>query len=66
MAFELTRFGVAADYESRGQEFESLRARQIATIQNKTANSGLDRQFVVGPLLAQLSGEVKLRQADFG
>jgi hypothetical protein len=28
----------ALDYESRGQEFESLRARQIATIQNKTAN----------------------------
>ena len=30
----------APDYESGGQEFESLRARQIATIQNKTANSG--------------------------
>jgi hypothetical protein len=28
----------ALDYESRGQEFESLRARQIATIQNKTTN----------------------------
>src|SRR6266852_3004049 len=28
----------ALDYESRGQEFESLRARQIATIPNKTAN----------------------------
>jgi hypothetical protein len=28
----------ALDYESRGQEFESLRARQIATIRNKTAN----------------------------
>src|ERR1700731_1345030 len=28
----------APDYESGGQEFESLRARQIATIQNKTAN----------------------------
>jgi hypothetical protein len=26
------------DYESGGQEFESLRARQIATIENKTAN----------------------------
>ena len=29
------------DYELGGQEFESLWARQIATIQNKTANSGL-------------------------
>src|ERR1700682_3342699 len=29
----------ALDYESRGQEFESLRARHFATIQNKTANS---------------------------
>src|SRR5260370_8916617 len=29
----------ALDYESRGQEFESLRARQFATIRNKTANS---------------------------
>jgi hypothetical protein len=30
----------ARDYESRGQRFESFRARQIATIQNKTANYG--------------------------
>jgi hypothetical protein len=29
----------ALDYESRGQEFESLRARQISTIPNKTANN---------------------------
>ena len=29
----------APDYESGGQEFESLRARHFATIQNKTANS---------------------------
>src|ERR1700723_4468693 len=28
----------APDYESGGQEFESLRARHFATIQNKTAN----------------------------
>jgi hypothetical protein len=28
----------APDYESGGQEFESLRARQIATIQNIIAN----------------------------
>ncbi len=29
----------ALDYESRGQEFESLRARHFATTPNKTANS---------------------------
>jgi len=29
---------LAPDYESGGQDFESLRARQISTIQNKTAN----------------------------
>src|SRR6202011_5767000 len=28
----------ALDYESRGQEFESLRARHLSTIQNKTTN----------------------------
>src|SRR5882724_1273981 len=28
----------APDYESGGQEFESLRARHFSTIQNKTAN----------------------------
>jgi hypothetical protein len=47
----------ALDYESRGQEFESLRARHFATIQNKTANPGLG---------SALSGEAKLRQADVG
>jgi hypothetical protein len=39
-----------------------LLARQIATIQNKTANSGP----WIGPLFARLSGEAKLRQADIG
>jgi hypothetical protein len=45
MAVQIVRHQVSnylrteeTDYESRGQEFESLRARQNATIQNKTAN----------------------------
>jgi hypothetical protein len=37
-------------------------ARQIATIQNKTANSGL----WIGPLFARYQAKQKLRQADIG
>jgi hypothetical protein len=55
------------DKQRGGGTRSSLRARQIATIQNKIANSGaLDRSIVIGPLFAQLSGEAKLRQADIG
>jgi hypothetical protein len=32
----------------------------------KLRTRGLDRPIVIGPLLAQLSGEAKLRQADIG
>jgi hypothetical protein len=31
----------ASDFDSEGREFESLRARQIASIQNRTTNKGV-------------------------
>jgi hypothetical protein len=48
-----------------GRSNRSGRAK-LPPFRIKLRTRGLDRPIVIGPPLAQLSGEAKLRQADIG